>query len=255
MRDLVRRQYAAGGLVRIWRGQGSRMLQHRLARHRLLAARAALLIAAITLTSCGSLSSETYRYRMTVEVETSEGIRSGSSVIEVTTWKGVAFPGPEAGGLQNEVRGEAVAVDLPGGRTVFALLRRPDFEDAAAINAQIAFASRLRDIAPSDWRGLVRALRHMQGAALLPPSGYPTIVYFANPRDPRTIQALDRSHFRFGNGARVRRILIEITDDPVTWTIERRLPPFGQGTGFSSWRRNLDYYDPRNVTLNDFIKR
>lgn len=70
----------------------------------------------------------TYRYRLTVEVETPEGLRIGSSVIEVRTHKGAAFPGPEAATAQVQVRGEAVAVDLGYRGVVFALLTGPDRE-------------------------------------------------------------------------------------------------------------------------------
>src|SRR3546814_16053908 len=57
---------------------------------------------------------------MTVEVETPTGVRSGSSVIETTITKG-----PRTGqgsGLTATMKGEAVAVDLGSGQTLFALL-------------------------------------------------------------------------------------------------------------------------------------
>src|SRR3546814_16079322 len=57
---------------------------------------------------------------LTVEVETPTGVRSGSSVIETTITKG-----PRTGqgsGLTATMKGEAVAVDLGSGQTLFALL-------------------------------------------------------------------------------------------------------------------------------------
>src|SRR5207253_11489286 len=77
------------------------------------------------LLACGG-ESVTYRYRMTVYVDTPAGPRSGSSVIEV-----VYSPPVLMGHSQSDVRGEAVAVDLPGG-TLFALLRSPTDRSAAA---------------------------------------------------------------------------------------------------------------------------
>lgn len=68
----------------------------------------------------------TYRYRLTVEVETPEGLRTGSSVIEVDTRQTRFALNPSAAGVSERVRGEAVAVDLPGRRTLFALLRSDD---------------------------------------------------------------------------------------------------------------------------------
>ena len=76
----------------------------------------------------------TYRYRMTVEVDTPAGLRTGSSVIEVTTrWDNAP---PHASGVHSRVRGQAVAVDMPGGDTLFALLRN----DKSGIDAAQYYA-------------------------------------------------------------------------------------------------------------------
>ena len=72
--------------------------------------RIALAAAALLLVPACGEQLPTYRYRMTVEVETPEGLRTGSSVIEVRTRQGPGFPGPEAAGIATDVRGEAVAV-------------------------------------------------------------------------------------------------------------------------------------------------
>lgn len=79
----------------------------------------------LLLASCGlgGDGPPTYRYRLTVEVDTPEGLRTGSSVIEVT--QRMVRPGsdPASKAVRRRARGEAVAVDLPAGRTLFALLR------------------------------------------------------------------------------------------------------------------------------------
>src|SRR4051812_20640408 len=66
-----------------------------------------------------------WRYKMTVEVETPEGVRTGSAVREVRYQPGgggwIAQSRP-----QWYLRGEAVAVDLPGGRTLYALMAGND---------------------------------------------------------------------------------------------------------------------------------
>ena len=67
------------------------------------------------------------RYRMTVAVQTPQGIRTGSAVREVKviyhdSWlENLPFP-LEGGQAHVEFKGEGVAVDLPGGQTLFALL-------------------------------------------------------------------------------------------------------------------------------------
>lgn len=85
-----------------------------------------VLMASLFLTACGIGGEDftpDYRYRLTVEVETPEGLRTGSSVIEVM--QRIVRPGshPSSWAIDRRIRGEAVAVDLPQGQTLFALLR------------------------------------------------------------------------------------------------------------------------------------
>src|SRR3546814_20034236 len=73
-----------------------------------------LFASAAALLLCGCERTDTLRYRMTVEVETPTGVRSGSSVIETTITKG-----PRTGqgsGLTATMKGEAGAVDLGSGK-------------------------------------------------------------------------------------------------------------------------------------------
>lgn len=188
----------------------------------------------------GCSQSETYRYRMTVEVETPQGLRTGSSVIQVRTSKGPAFPGPEAATLSTGIRGEAVAVDLPGGQTLFALLRNDDSVDAAGYYAEAAYAAREPSLRAMDWQGLIVAMKPMQGEAELPSSAYPMLVRFQNVSDPTTVEKVEPGNLAgaFGEGMRLRRITVEMTDDRLTEGIEQRLP----------WLDNLERYrrDPQN---------
>jgi hypothetical protein len=79
--------------------------------------------------------SETIRYRMTVDVSTPEGLRSGSSVLESTITGGT--PIGDASGIQFDLRGEAVAVPLPNGKVLFALLRPASGGDAGIYHANL----------------------------------------------------------------------------------------------------------------------
>ena len=79
------------------------------------------LIAALGLSSCepgdpfsGRVYFDPIRYRLSAEVETPAGVRRGSSVIQ-TIW--------DRGLSEATITGDAVAVDLPGGETLFVLLR------------------------------------------------------------------------------------------------------------------------------------
>jgi hypothetical protein len=74
---------------------------------------AMLAAGAAMLAGCGSLFPPSYRFRMTVEVETPQGVRSGSSVLEVTSRFRTCRQRHDA---MTMLTGEAVAVDLPGGK-------------------------------------------------------------------------------------------------------------------------------------------
>lgn len=198
---------------------------------------------ALCLSACKKASTS-YRYRMTVEVETPQGVRTGSSVIEVF--------GDEdfAGNLHHRVRGEGAPVTLPDGTILFALLRSPTDGEAANGYALAAFADRLPDIHTSEWYERERALRDLAGVAALPRRVYPTLVRFADRSDWRSVEALDPDHL--GPGIRVRRILIEITRDRITNNVEPLLPPFLSSAEMDAWLTSLDRRDPRYLTGGDF---
>jgi len=182
-----------------------------------------LLCMGAMLTSC-NYRYEEFRYRMTVEVETPQGLRSGSSVIEVK------LSDPGWGGLPTEgtgasERGEAVAVDLPGGRVLFALLRNPDNGKTAAVYPYEA-------LKPSRYRGeyalieRTKELKRMRGAGVLPKQSYPLLITFDDLVDPMSVKRVDPADLAniFGPGVNLRRIEIEMVDEPVTFELGDRLP-------------------------------
>ncbi|OCC24853.1 hypothetical protein MB02_05170 [Croceicoccus estronivorus] len=167
--------------------------------------------AAMLLAGCNELFPETYRYRLTVEVDTPEGPRAGSSVIEVSGHKGIGIPGPEAGGWISRVQGEAVAVDLPNGRTLFALLRSEDGRGAESY----AWALLPQPLASSGTSEKHDALRAVVGAADLERENYPMLVTFRNITVPASVEAVDPGNLgaSFGPGYALHRITVQITDD------------------------------------------
>lgn len=96
----------------------------------------AAVIAAVTYGwSAAMPSRNAHRFRLTVEVNTTYGPRSGSSVVEVeredVRW--IPVPGSR---YMFRVRGEAVFVDLGGGRNLVAVLTHGDnAQDVSRINS------------------------------------------------------------------------------------------------------------------------
>ena len=81
-----------------------------------------LLVAPLFLSGCAELFPSKYRFRMTVEVETPEGLRRGSSVYQIWANDTTSIL-PDEAKRDWGSKGEAVAVDLPGGKTLFALMK------------------------------------------------------------------------------------------------------------------------------------
>jgi hypothetical protein len=77
----------------------------------------ALVVMSLCLAGCGR--TESYSYKLTMAVNTPDGIKRGSSVVEVMFYK-VSFP---ERGTMHKLRGEALYLDLgPGARPLIALL-------------------------------------------------------------------------------------------------------------------------------------
>jgi hypothetical protein len=163
--------------------------------------------------ACGR--TETVRYKMTVEVETPDGLKSGSAVREVKRIRGgIVLPdGPK---MQVRQHGEAVVVDLPGNQTLFALLSTNGDEPLAAFgNDGLKAAQKTRRVAE---------LQPIAGR-IESQNGYPLLVTFRDITDPKTVVRVDPDDLAasFGAGVRLKRITVQVTDAPVTTGIEKRL--------------------------------
>ena len=187
-------------------------------------------VAAMLLSGCdvnsptmGFIWQEPYYPKLKVEVETPEGIKTGYSVIEVK-W--------DKAGRGFNVRGEAVAVDLPKGETLFVLLGSGSSGDWAAYLHQIV---KLEN-SPED-----QALYYSRIAANrqvwpitgdhLPPwvddrTNYPYFVRFRDIKDPKTVERVDPADLAktFGPGVKLKSFTLQMTDEPVTEGIAERLP-------------------------------
>jgi hypothetical protein len=192
-----------------------------------------MLCLALAISACASDdTAPDYRYRLTVEVDTPEGLKTGSSVIEVKQRLVRAGSNPANIAVERRVRGEAVAVDLPGGRTLFALLRSDNNVEWASYVMQT--------LAPHiDSETFAQQLDNMlllEGEMVLPRtfppvghleerSAYPMLVTFRDLDDPTSVEEVDPDDLAvtFGEGVSLERITVQITDDPVTTGIEKRL--------------------------------
>jgi hypothetical protein len=222
--------------------------------------------AALALGGCGENQSggrkvEELRYRLMVEVDTPEGLKSGSSVIAVRAVKNPDWLTPEGRGYRYSFKGEAVAVDLPGGRTLFALVSGGQGGDASEY-PWFAFGDRLASTQDPleqmqmmrGWQGQTAAMTGTQEAGKAgqpkPAPRLPMLVTFKDIADPKSVErvepdALDKA---FGPGVKLKAVSVTVTDEPVTVGIEER---------FSWWEnyenRQLDghrYNNSRELANN-----
>lgn len=182
--------------------------------------------AAALLSGCGLFGGNSYRFRMTVEVETPQELKTGSSVYTV---RGFGTSDLMTGGTSSdaELKGEAVVVNLGGGKMLFALLRMANgttSDDNLAIMSMRAmdpaYANNKKDSAQRIASG-----SGITSPAEVAPEDYPLLVTFADIKDPTSVTRVDPANLAasFGPGVRLKRIVVEVTDDDVTAGIEERL--------------------------------
>jgi hypothetical protein len=210
--------------------------------------------------------SGTWRYKITVTVETPEGIKTGSAVREVSVYS-YPTPFPEDSGAQVRVAyGEAVVVDLGERGVLFALL------NGAKLGVDYGHSLPFY-IFPSSTGGTTAAgIRHYRNLKTstteIAPEWYPTFVHFkdinnrktaepvmemepcTNPktRIPRSMFCIKEDRFVeiYGEGVRLESVTVEMTTEPVTKGIVDKYLPW-----LEPWRaeqKKLPIYTTVNPT-------
>jgi hypothetical protein len=178
-----------------------------------------------------------HRFRLVIEVEAGGVLHSGSSVIDVRITDN-KFGSPEMKGLRPRVRGDAVFVDLGGGKHVIATLGfgPAGNEDWIAGLTEGAFLPSHPGLRFWDVPGLT-------GTAPLIGKKIPTLVTFADLNDPKSARVVGVTDFEsvFGPDVHFKRAFVEMVPvgwwpfsmlgwprawagEPVTRSIETRLP-------------------------------
>ncbi|MCA6120650.1 hypothetical protein J6500_01850 [Bradyrhizobium sp. WSM 1704] len=178
-----------------------------------------------------------HKYRLSVEVETPDGIKSASGVLAVHPDRGYSRGG------HTRTAGDAVYVDLGGGKNLVALLAHVDKATALDDISYVALR------AYTEARGGRVAFSTMSNqSGVVPVTGklIPVLVTFGNPADPGTARAVspDDSEAVLGNGFRLHGLTAEVVPngywpldfggrlgEPVTRGIRARLPWVDGGNG------------------------
>lgn len=203
-----------------------------------------LTLLAIFLVKCTSLGDEVVdvRYRVTVTVQTPDGDRSSSNVIELHTVK----PSWDfRSGTWLTLYGEAIAVDL-GDRTLFMTMGGSDvyYRKQGMISDRWHFPltplveqyqrsgvlpgdGRIKQSCTGDaWICTLRRVAAIRELADISPDDYPIFVTFGNPLDPGSVALVDphRLSMAFGPGVSLKSVVCVPTSEPITTGISKRLP-------------------------------
>ena len=179
----------------------------------------------------------TFNYRITVDIETLEGVKSGSVVRQVKAIRTLTL-NPDVSAIKFHVAGEAVVVDLGEYGVLFALIDSNSYKEMFS-----AFIPSTEDgvnkygifKTPADRMKYYRSLK--AGTKVELKTNHPRMVKFTDINDPKSVRFVytkkeyaNGSRFEdnfgevFGQGVRLQAINIEMTDDPVRWSIQKRLP-------------------------------
>jgi hypothetical protein len=161
--------------------------------------------------------SATWNYKLTVTVETPEGIKTGSAVREITVAiRPVPMDKRRPWRSNISVKGEAVVVDLGNRGTLFAVL---DGDDAY----HVVFNTFPYIKGGGTPEGAAHYAQLKAGPSVI--KQIPTMVTFKDMKDPKTVVAVDRANLAgtFGKGVKLKDVTIEMTDEDVTWGIGKHL--------------------------------
>jgi hypothetical protein len=188
------------------------------------------LLAALYIGDQIRINRPSHKYRLTVDVETPQGRKSASGVMAVHPFRGYSGIGP------TRTVGDAVFVDLGGGKNLVALLAHidgklePDGINYVALRAYTAAGGK---------RVTFNEMNRQTG--LVPVTGalIPVLVTFADPANPGTARQVlpDEAEAVLGKGYRLHGISAEVVPngfwpldfggplgEPVTRSIQSKLP-------------------------------
>jgi hypothetical protein len=209
--------------------------------------------ACVFLASCGR--TESYRYKLTLAVNTPDGVKRGSTVGEVSFF-GVSIPDR---GVMHKLYGQALYLDLgPGRRPLIALLT------SSLHPKQIKDVRWSQDGGPNlifEMYGVAQShsllddvskIRRQRGPRIITASDLPDLVTFTDINDPKSVIEVDPYdlHGPLGPDISWNEITLESTNEPVTRGIEKKLTWLDAFSGGMLDGNKLHWLDSRKTLAN-----
>jgi hypothetical protein len=190
-----------------------------------------ILFAALLIGDQIRLGRPEYKYRLTIEVKTPQGVKAASGVMSVHPNRGYAGTG--SGGTRT--KGDAIFVDLGDERNVAMLLLH---------DAPKASSDGMNYLPITAFAGIGRRISFLEVRRQSDPvpvkgDAIPLLVSFIDPADPKTAHLVKPDEFeaRLGKGFGLQGITLAVVPvgwwpldfggalgEPVTRTIDRKLP-------------------------------
>lgn len=163
----------------------------------------------------------TYRYRLNVEVNTPDGVKFGSSVVEISWWTNYWIPGlgPRD---DDEITGDATFVDLGHGKNIVALLAAGPTGEERHFD-ELTWRAFGHKEAQEGWI----AMETERGSVELRSDEWPTFITFRNVAVPDSAEVIIRPDDLgavVGEGYSLKRVWIESTSDPIASSLDEKLP-------------------------------
>ncbi len=191
----------------------------------------------LSLSGCNYIFPSTWNYRITVEIETPEGVKTGSAVRQVKAQLQLPL-NPDIGDIVHTVYGEAVAIDLGKRGIVFALIDWDSYYEVYK-----AFPTNAKTSA--DKLKFYRNLRTGSKGALL--KKRPKMVVYEDEKSPETSEivylqqhnkTVDKFEEIFGKGVSLKSVTIVITDEAITFGVVDELMPIFDNRKYSIKKSN-----------------
>jgi hypothetical protein len=192
---------------------------------------AAFFIVALVVGCKMNTPSTSLNYKLSIDVDDNGTLHQGQGVVKVIFQSMGWFLMDNTPQWAIGAEGEAFPVDLGPRGILFVLLsndRGRVRSCDAGRGAMACYFNFLVNDLPNGAKSIAKmdALGASHAASDITPDSLPMLAWFRDINDPRTVEIVDPNHLEasFGPGVKIVKAHAEITHDPVTTGIEKRIP-------------------------------